>query len=183
MSENQAPPPARITLELDSSQVSVAPGSNTTFSLRLKNNGLTPESLKLSIEGLPTGWISTPSPVTKLEPGEEREIPVTVAPQRAPESRAGRHPFVVQVTSEEFPDQIVTQEAILTLGAFSQFESDLQPQASLEALQNAQVEISNQGNVHESFQITWQSDEDLLAFELVRSRKMPGFSRRQLNTP
>jgi len=151
---------------MDSTQISVAPGSNATFTLRMKNNGLTAESLQLSIEGLPTGWISTPSPVTELKPGDEKEVPVTVAPPRAPESRAGRHPFTVQATSKEFPDQVVEQEAILTIGAFAQFQSEMQPQTPIEALQNAQIEVTNEGNAPESFQINWQSEEEILAFEL-----------------
>jgi len=166
MSDDQITPQARITLELGTTQLSVAPGSSITFNLQLKNNGLTRESLQLSIDGLPLGWVSTASPITDLEPGEEKEVPVMVAPPRTFESRAGRHPFSVKATSKEFPDQVVEQEAILTIGAFAQFQSDLKPEEPIDALQNAQVEVINQGNTHEAFQITWQSEEDNLAFEL-----------------
>ena len=160
--------PSRIGLEMDTAQLQVAAGSSTTIHLSLKNNGLVPETLRLSMEGIPVGWISTPSPVTPLEPGEEKEIPVTISPPRTPESRAGRHPITIQFHSQETPDPIVSQDAILTIAAFSASESELQPAPPLEALQTAQVRLANHGNINEAFKIDWQSPEDVLAFELVQ---------------
>lgn len=84
--EKESVPP-RISLELEFAQFSVAAGSSTTFNLILKNNGLIREVLQLSIEGIPMGWVSTPSPITKIEPGESKEIPVSISPPRSPESR------------------------------------------------------------------------------------------------
>ena len=78
--------PSKLLLDLDSTQFSVAPGSSTTFTMRVKNNGLAPETLRLFIDGIPSGWVSTPSPVTELEASEEKEIPVTISPPRASES-------------------------------------------------------------------------------------------------
>ena len=165
--EKESVPP-RISLELESAQFSVAAGSSTTFNLILKNNGLIREVLQLSIEGIPMGWVSTPSPITKIEPGESKEIPVSISPPRSPESRAGRHPITFQLTSTETPDQEVSQDAILTIAAFTAFKSEMLPASPLEALQTAQVKVTNEGNISESFKIDWQNEADLLAFELRR---------------
>jgi len=158
--------PSKVVIDLDSTQFSVAPGSSTTFTIRIKNNGLTPETLRLFVDGIPTGWVSTPSPVTELEAGEEKEIPVTISPSRTSESRAGRHPIAIHLISQDNPDQVTIQEAILTVGTFSEFQSEVKPSPPIEALQNAQIVVMNEGNFNESFKINWQSDEDVLAFEL-----------------
>ncbi len=158
--------PSRVAVELDSPQFSVAPGGSTTFSMQLKNNGLVLETLRLYIDGIPTGWVSTPFPVTSLDPGEEKKIPVTISPPRASESRAGRHPITIRWVSQQFPDQAAIQEAILTIGAFVEFQSELLPAPPIASQQNAQIKVSNAGNIHEAFQIKWESEEDILSFEL-----------------
>ena len=153
----------RISLLLDSVQFTVAPGSNTTFTLVLINNGLTEDTLRLKIDGISMGWVSTPSPVTRLGPGEQREIPITIQPPRTPESRAGRHAFSVQIVSDSAPDQMVEADCTLTIAAFSQFSSELQP-PRMEAEQNGQITVKNEGNIRETFTINWQSHEDQLDF-------------------
>ena len=157
---------SRVAVEMESTQFTVAPGSSITFGIKVTNNGLTAETLRLKIEGIPTGWISTPSPVTELEPGEEKEIQVTVSPPRASESHAGINSITIKLISEQNPDQAVVQECVLTIGSYTKFTSELQPDPPIEAQQNAQINITNDGNVDENFQIDWQSEEDLLAFEL-----------------
>jgi len=165
--EDESAPP-RIALELANVQLAVAPGSSTTFDIKVKNNGIAPDVLRLSIDGISSGWISTSSPVSQLAPGEEKDIHVTVSPPRDSRSRAGRHSITIQFSSQVTPEQVFSEEAILTIGAFLEFESELQPKGGLEAKQNAQLEVANKGNFSETFQIDWQSEEDILAFELIQ---------------
>ncbi|MFN2234340.1 MAG: transporter substrate-binding domain-containing protein [Anaerolineales bacterium] len=157
---------SRVAVEMESTQFTVAPGSGTTFGIKVTNNGLAAETLRLKIEGIPTGWISTPSPVTELDPGEEKEIRVTVSPPRASESQAGVKSITVKLVSEQNPEQAVIQECVLTIGSYTKFTSELQPDPPIDAQQNAQINITNDGNVDQTFQIDWHSEEDLLAFEL-----------------
>ena len=103
----------RVAMEMESTHFSVAPGGSTTFTLRLTNQGVAPDSYRLFVEGIPTGWVSTPFPITELEPGETQEIPVTISPPRASESRVGRHPIIIRVISQEFPDQTAIQDGNL----------------------------------------------------------------------
>lgn len=157
----------RIGLLMDSLQFTVAPGSNTTFSIVLINHGLAEDTFRMKIEGIPMGWVSTSSPITTLDAGEQRDIPITIQPPRAPESRAGRHPFKIKIDSQSAPDQSSEADCTLTIAAFSKFESELQTQR-IEAVQNGQIKVKNQGNVRETVAITWQSHEDQLAFEVGR---------------
>ncbi len=155
----------RIGLLLDSLQFTVAPGSNTTFKIVLINHGLSEDTFRMQIDGIPMGWVSTSSPTTTLDAGQQREIPITIQPPRAPESRAGRHPFTIKIDSQEAPDQTTEADCTLTIAAFSKFESELQTKR-IEATQNGQIKVTNQGNVRETVAITWQSHGDQLAFEV-----------------
>jgi polar amino acid transport system substrate-binding protein len=157
--------PSRVVIEMESLQFAVAAGSSITIGVTLKNNGLITDTLRLYVDGIPANWVSTPSPLTQLEPGEERKIPVTIAPPLSAESRAGRYPIKIRVVSQEVPDQGGEKECILTVGAFTQFSSALEPY-EVKAGKDAQVVITNEGNIRDSFKITWASDEDILAFEL-----------------
>lgn len=163
---NTNPLPSNVALTLVSALIFVSPGSSITFSLLLKNYGLTPDKLRLFIDGIPSGWVSTPFPIVELEPDEEKKVPVTIAPPRKSESRAGRHPITIRWASQAFPEQAAKKDAILTIGAFSEFHSELQPAPPIEARKNTQIKISNTSNIDETFQIDWQSEEDILAFEL-----------------
>jgi hypothetical protein len=156
---------ARLGIAMESQQLMAAPGSSTTFTLTLSNNSLFADSVRITVDGISTSWISTPSPITQLDPGEEKEISLTISPPRDHQSRAGRHPFTIRAVSQDVPDQMAEIACTLSIGAFMQFKSALQPEA-LEAGQNAQIQVKNEGNVSETFQIIWQSQEDVLAFEL-----------------
>jgi len=155
----------RIGLLMDSLRFTVAPGSSTTFSIVLINHGLAEDTFRMKIDGIPMGWVSTSSPVTTLDAGEQRDIPITIQPPRAPESRAGRHTFTIEIVSKSAPDQTAQADCTLTIAAFSKFSSELQP-TRMEAVQNGQLTVANEGNVRETFAISWRSHEDQLAFEV-----------------
>lgn len=154
----------RVGILMESTQFSVAPGSSTTVALVLRNQGLEEDHFNLSVEGVPTSWISTSSPVTLLDAGDERQITLTIQPPRTPDSRAGRHAIKIGVTSQADPSQVVVVDCTLTVGAYTEFASRLHPQR-LEPEQTGWVVVSNKGNIQDVYTISLMSDEDRLSFE------------------
>jgi TolB protein len=154
----------RIGVLLESVQYSVAPGSSTTISIVLLNQGLVEDNFRLSIEGIPVSWVSTSSPVTRLAPSEQKEVNLTVLPPRDPGSKAGRYPIKLVVSSQEAPDQSVSVDCTLTMAAYSSFSCEVNP-PQVEAGQPVHVLVNNQGNIHETYTLTWQSENDELIFE------------------
>ena len=147
---------SRVGILMDSLQYHVDPGTAVTVPFILINQGLSEDNLRLSVEGLPISWVSTPTPMVRLQPGERREVSLLVQPPRSPQSRAGRTPFTIQVISQAGADQITSVDCLLTVAAFSQFTSDLSPHR-LEPDQPARVRIFNQGNIQEAYSIAWQN--------------------------
>jgi Tol biopolymer transport system component len=154
----------RIGVLLASTIFSVAPGSSTTIPLVLINRGLEDDFFQLSVQGIPAGWVSTPAAVTRLSPGQQTEATLTIQPPRSAQSRAGRHRFVIQVKSQGVPGQAAEAQCMLTIAAFTQFNTELNP-PRLQAGQTGWVAVENLGNVQQTYTVTWQSHNDELAFE------------------
>jgi uncharacterized integral membrane protein len=154
----------RIGVLMESIQFSVAPGSSATIPVVLLNQGLVEDNFKLSVEGIPVSWVSTSSPVTRLAAGEQKEVTLTILPPRNSQSKAGRYPFKLIISSQEAPDQSFTVDCTLTMAAYSSFSCEIDP-PQVEAGQPVRVLVSNQGNIQETYTVTWQSENDALAFE------------------
>jgi hypothetical protein len=154
----------RIGVMMQSIQFAVAPGSSVPVVIVLLNQGLASDEFRLSVEGIPLDWISTTSPVTHLEAGERKEVTLTIQPHRQPQSKAGRYPFKIGVSSQNSPEQSVIVECTLNLAVFTQFSAMIDP-PQVEAGKPAQLTVANQGNAQDVFTLTWQSDNDQLIFE------------------
>ena len=156
----------RIGVMMESIQFSVSAGSSTDVPVLLLNQGLEADSFRLSLEGLPVNWISTQTPITRLEPGERKGIKLTIHPPRSPSSKAGRHSFKIRFTSQMIPEDFVEVSLILTLAVFSEFRAALKP-VQAEAGAAIKLMIENNGNVDQAFDLTWQTQENALLFEAI----------------
>jgi Tol biopolymer transport system component/uncharacterized membrane protein len=170
----------RIGVMLDSIHFSVVPGSTVHIPVLLQNRGLQEDTFRLNIAGISSTWISTNSPLTKLEPGNSKEVIVTIHVPRSPQAPAGRLSFAIQFTSQAFPDQRVEVSCILTISAFSQFSASLEP-TTLEGGQFGQVTLNNEGNTADTYSLNFQSSGNLLIFEkavqVPRAGGQPGTQR------
>ena len=154
----------RIGVLAEVTQFSLVPGSSVEIPLVVSNQGLVADTFRLGVQGISSSWISTATPVIKLEPGEQRQVVVTLSPPRAAESRAGRTTFKLVITSQTVSDTPAEVDCVLTLGAFAAFECELDPDR-LEAGQSGRLVIANQGNIQDTYSISLESEEDALEFE------------------
>jgi len=154
----------RIGISLGSIYFSVVPGSSVTIPVLLQNHGLRVDVFQLNVEGIPAGWITTNAVLTKLEPSRSKEIEFTIRVPRSPEASAGRTPFKIVFISQDFPDQKADAECILTVAAFSKFSAALQP-ASLQADQSANLIINNEGNIIDTYNVSFINPANVLMFE------------------
>ena len=170
----------RIGVALGSIYFSVTPGASVTIPLLLQNHGLREDAFQLNIEGIPPNWISTSAVVTKLAPSQGREIEFTIRPPRTPEAHVGRTPFKIQLVSRDFPDQKAEVECILTMGAFWKFSATMEP-ALLQADQTGHLVINNEGNIAETYGLSFQDPANALVFEkevqIVKKDIQPGMQQ------
>jgi hypothetical protein len=163
--------PGRIGILLASTEFSVAPGSSTAIPIVLLNRGLEDDVFTLSVDGILSTWVYSPSMATRLSPGQQQEVSLTIQPPRSLQTRAGRHPFRIQVSSQATAGQVAEAGCILTIATFSEFSSELRPQR-IEAGEPGRVAVENRGNTQQAFTLTWQSPNDELTFDPGQTQKL-----------
>lgn len=156
-----------FALRLEENQYSVTPGRSTTVHAQLSNLGGEAETFRLNVVGLAEDWLTFPSRTISVDPGEEVRASFAISPPRGAESRAGRHPFTIQATSQSEPVETREVDATLTIAAFSAFTARIHP-AEIRAGRSAWVEIENLGNFPETFTVTLESEDRALAFDPER---------------
>ena len=164
------PKGGKIEIVFEDHSYSVVPGGKTTVPVIMINRGLDEDFFRLSVEGVPSGWIAMSSSLIQMRPDTHQEIQFTIAPPRSPRSTAGRHTLKVRVVSQKSPSQMAEAELTLTLSAFTEFSMELLPQRVV-ADRKAQVSIINQSNVHSTFTVTCQSQDDGLRFEPANTQQ------------
>ena len=161
----------RIGLLLAATEFSVTPGKTLTIPLLLHNRGIDEDAFSLSVEGIPTAWVSTPSPTVRLAPGQQQETTLTIQPPLSAASQAGRRIFRLRVRSHLVPDQAAEAPCTLHIAAVTGFSSELHPRR-IAAGQAARVVVENRGNIQQVFDLTWQSPDDDLTFTPAPSREV-----------
>ncbi|MBN1148436.1 MAG: hypothetical protein JXA78_14345, partial [Anaerolineales bacterium] len=154
----------RVGIFIETAQINVDPGGNSTVPIVLLNQGATVDHFKISVTGVPAPWAAVPPKPLQLMPGEQQETSITLHPPRDSQSRAGRYPLSISVISQDAPGEFAEAKTSLTVSSFSQFSAELYPQ-KLRAGQVGRVTVKNQGNTQESFTLSWKDRGDELAFE------------------
>jgi hypothetical protein len=106
-----------VALRIESTDLSAAPGSSLTVPLFLHNHGSAGDFLELTVRGIPSNWVSTPSPVVRLAAGEQREVHLIIQPPSLPQGRVGRHDVIIRVASQGTPQNAAEASCTLTVAA------------------------------------------------------------------
>lgn len=168
-----SPGAGRVVAFMEPGDLPVEPGSSATTSITTLNRGRVVDHFQISVSGVPAKWVTISSPLVRLMPDAQQEVTLAFQPTRSPGSRAGRYPVTIRVASQDAPDEVAELKATLTVGAYTQFTSEMRPQR-IRAGGLAQVVVENQGNVPHSFAVTWEDRADDLAFEPPQARlKVP----------
>lgn len=159
-----SPGPGWVGVYTEIFQLSVAPGNKFTTQLIVFNRGPRADHFTVSASGLPQLWLLTP-PATPVMSGHQHALKLVIQPPRTPYSEAGRYPLTLQVASQNDPTQVVELRLTVTVTAYSEFSSTLNPPYLAEG-ERAQLTVHNQGNIPETFELAWQDLNDDLEFEL-----------------
>jgi len=154
--------PGRLEIYLDTAQLSVEPGRSVDTILTVRSVGNMQGRFRIVLEGLPTIWISLSPQMVEIEPGQSKQVRLSIRPSRSSHSRAGRYPFTVQVINLYAQGGMAKIGATLTVAAFERFSSELL-KARLGAGEDGRIAINNQGNTPLTFTIDfWNPDNDLV---------------------
>lgn len=170
--------PARVSLSLATTSLTVVPGETLTTPLSLRNDGTTDHHAQVKVAGIPEEWFSISPSTLIIPPGETREVALSIQPPRSPNSRARGHALTIQAVNQQHRDQVDEIRPVLNVEPYFQFSSNLWPQ-EISNGQITQVTVENQGNAPETF-IVEPKPEPSLAFnphERLQFKLSPGESR------
>lgn len=165
--------PAQITFSPDEGQIglytdtpafTLIPGNPTPITILVFNRRPTKEVLRLTLQGVPPSWLSSPPAPVTVPPKGVSAVVLQFKPPRSPQSKAGRHKITVRLSSSSQPSQVAEISLTITMAAFSQFSSELLTK-SIRSGEVGRLVIHNQGNLPESFTITLDDPAGELAFE------------------
>ena len=154
----------RVGVFVEEAQLTVVPGNRATLPLIIFNQGLDDDVFTVSVKGVPDIWMDEALPAIPLAPGAQQEVKLIIRPPRSAQSRAGRRPLTIRVTSQGKPDEVVEVRVSLMIVVYSEFSSDLRPQR-IRAGETASVVVHNHGNTPETFRLACVDPGGVLAFD------------------
>jgi serine/threonine protein kinase len=158
-----SPGGGRVGIFIETSRLSVEPGSSAILTLTLINQGSVVDHFRVTVDGVPPSWVAE-AEVVQLMPGAMQTVNLKIQPPKSPRSRAGDYALTVKAASQEAPKEAAQMKVALSVGVFSQFKSDLYPQ-KLRSGQAARLTVQNQGNRTEIYKLTCRDRGDELTFK------------------
>ncbi len=154
----------QISAFLMDSNLVVVPGKSINAAIVLYNRSLRDDVFYLELQGIPTEWTPNRLQSTHVPANSQKEITITFRPPRVFTSRAGRHSIILRIVSQNDPLQKFELRMALTIIAFSQFTSDLQPK-QIRPGETGHLLLSNLGNIPETFSLSWEDRVGELVFD------------------
>ena len=150
------------------SNLTVTPGKSVSAPVVLYNRSTKPDIYYLEIQGVPSEWMPNRPQSVSVPASGQKEITLVFRPPRSYASRAGRHTIILRVTSQNDPQQSTELRLALTIAAFTQFTSELQPK-QLRAGASGLLVVRNLGNIPETFNLSWEDRTGELSFDPKRA--------------
>ncbi|GIG59453.1 hypothetical protein Lfu02_38250 [Longispora fulva] len=138
---------------LTSTMLEVAPGSQTTCELTLRNNGDVVEEYRFEVVGDAAPFAAVEPAVVSLYPGAETVVVVSFHPPRSGSVPAGELPFAVRVLPTEHPGSAVAPEGVLHVLPFTDTGAELTPRTSQGRRARHELAVDNRGNVPVTVQV------------------------------
>lgn len=163
-----AGPPQRrgVRVTVEPAELTVAPGSEATTTVTVRNLGTRVEEFRLMPRG-PAAAFASITPITlSVYPDDEQQAVVRFAPLRGPRSPAGVAPFEVVAHSAIHADVGDVARGRLTVRPFEDLSAVLTPEISRGRTPTRhQVSVTNGGNVSVNTQLAFRDQDAELTFE------------------
>jgi uncharacterized membrane protein len=92
-----------IQIHAESNEYKAVPGSEVKIPLVVRNLSPEAETLELTVQGVPTSWVSLPSPVISLPGDQEIRVEIILQVPSTPEIRAGNIPLKITAARQKEP--------------------------------------------------------------------------------
>ena len=121
------PPKLAIRLVVKEKELNVAPEKSVVFHIGVINNGAIEDVVRLSVEGIPSEWLSFDEDELRVPPGKALQATLTVQPPPFPDGRVGKYKLKIQGKSRNAAGLLAIAYANVTVAVY-------QPEGRVSAL-------------------------------------------------
>lgn len=115
---------------LQTTSLSVTPGSEASLELRIRNTGHVVDVLSVEVVGEAAAWATVVPDRVSLFPSVDATVVVTFRPPMAADGPSGSVPFGLRVRSQEDAEGSVVEEGVLEVAPFLSVGAELVPRTS-----------------------------------------------------
>lgn len=156
-----------IAVLQEADNLTVDPGQKISCQLSLSNTGTIVEQFAIMILGEAADWIKAEPPVVSMFPGAQQTVALQFNPPRAHTTPAGPVPFAVKVIPSTEPESSVTEEGIVSVGAFNDVGAELLPrQVHGRVAGRQRLAVDSRGNVPVPVQVTARDPAEAIRFRI-----------------
>jgi len=160
-----APLPGGVVLTVSPASFAVAPGSEVTVEVRIRNKSQIVDQYEIKVVGEPSRWTLAEPPTLSLFPDGEGQAKVRFRPVRSPEEPAGRKPFSILVQSKASASVSAYQDGAVDVAPFQQPTLAIVPRTSRGGTSAShRITVANQGNAPLQASLEGIDPDDLLTF-------------------
>lgn len=166
------PPPSRqgrinVSVE-EGERLSITPGQPAIVQVRLANLGTTVDHFRVTVEGIPSGWVHGPDQEIQLNPNDAVPLTLTIATARSPEYVAGEYPVTIRARSRENPAESGEAHGLWTILPYTASSIGLEPALATSRLRAGyRVALHNMGNAAGRYALAGKDDEEKLGYRFV----------------
>ncbi|MCH7652514.1 MAG: hypothetical protein IIB14_02430, partial [Chloroflexi bacterium] len=135
---------AQISVSED--QLKIDPGSDASTTISIRNSGSVVDVFTVEIAGLDESWVDLSVSSVSLFPGDQSTSELKITVPRDGTALARKYPFTVKVASRKDPSQTVDVECALEVGAYYEFNANIDPLQARGGSHGYSVLLSNTGN-------------------------------------
>jgi len=106
-----------VSILMERNEYAVAPGAILDLPFVVHNQAEATANFELTLDGLPSGWVTVPNPVVLLGGDERRNFSFAIQVPPFPLAKAGPIPFRIQAKNQANPIQATEALATLTVSA------------------------------------------------------------------
>lgn len=163
------PLPGTVLLTLPLDKVTVAPGSQASAQLRVRNKSTIVDQYEIQLAGDPSAWTLVEPAVVSLFPDNEAAATLQFRPPKTPDVAAGQKMFTVTVQSKASPQISARQDGTIDVAPFVDAALSITPQTARgDTTANYRVLVQNRGNVPLRATLEAADPNELLDFQLDR---------------
>jgi uncharacterized membrane protein len=108
----------QLKIAIKEDEITVAPKSRVTIQVGIHNESPHEDYVEVLVKSVPPEWLTIPTPVLHLAPGEAKLVTLIVQAPAISDGRVGQYPLDVRAVSQRDPKRSAIARSVLMVAAY-----------------------------------------------------------------